>query len=125
MVTGVGVDAVDIERIRRSLDRYGDRFLEHVFTPAERDDCIRLADPVPRLAAYLATKEAAFKALNPPKTTRWRDLEVRCRDDGSPVVQYHGRARETARATETLVSMSWTGGVALSVVIVVAAPEKG
>ena len=62
-IIGTGIDATDIPRIERVLRRYGDRFLERIFTPAEVAYCQRRRNPAPHLAGRFAAKEAAMKAL--------------------------------------------------------------
>ncbi|MDR2862322.1 MAG: holo-ACP synthase [Puniceicoccales bacterium] len=62
-VLGVGVDLVEIARIRRAVERHGDAFLERVFTPEERAHCMALGNPWPSLAARWAAKEAVSKAF--------------------------------------------------------------
>ena len=61
-VLGVGTDLIEVERVRSSLEQHGDRFLEKVFTPVEREYCQGMADPAPHLAARFAAKEAIAKA---------------------------------------------------------------
>ena len=62
-VLGVGTDLIEVERVRSSLEQHGDRFLEKVFTPVEREYCQGMADPAPHLAARFAAKEAIAKAF--------------------------------------------------------------
>ncbi len=100
MIAGIGLDLVDVGRMRRFLDRTGDRGLRRVFTSHERDYCARHTDPVPSLAARFAAKEAFFKALG----TGWgeggalADVEVRRGPSGDPELHVTGRAAETFAA---------------------------
>jgi holo-[acyl-carrier protein] synthase len=63
MIRGVGVDLVEVERVRGVLERWGARFLERVYAPAELADARRGGDFVASLAARFAAKEAAYKAV--------------------------------------------------------------
>lgn len=119
MIVGIGIDIVDIQRIRRSLERYGEHFLDHVYTPGERADCEQLAEPAPRLAAYFSVKEAAYKALAPPRSSHWRDFEVGLDPGGRPAISYHGLAEKAARDTRSLVSFTCTDRVAIATVVVI------
>ena len=108
MITGIGIDLVEINRLRRSLQRYGDEFLNHVYTGRERAQCERHPDPAPRLALYLAAKEAAFKAIGYPPKIRWHDLEV-VEKSGRPEISLSGTARETAQTNQALASFTPSG----------------
>lgn len=70
----VGIDIIEIERIGRVLERFGDRFLHRIYTPTERQ---RYGKRVPELAARFAAKEATMKALGTGiRGVRWRDIEM-------------------------------------------------
>lgn len=94
----VGVDLIEVERIREALQRFGDRFLERVFTPQER---AYAQGRVPELAARFAAKEALSKTLGTgiwsPDGVSWLDLEVVRGPAGEPEVLLHGTALERAR----------------------------
>ena len=94
-VRGVGIDLVDVDRVRRMLDRHGKRALAHLLTPAEQSYCLTKAHPAQHVAARIAAKEAAFKALAHDADglrIGWTDLEVVPDADGRPALQLHGRA---------------------------------
>lgn len=93
----IGVDIVEIVRIRKALTRWGERFLKRVFTEAE----IRLyGDNLESLAGRFAGKEAAMKALNSNgQTVTWKEVEILSEPDGRPVVRLYGNALENARAS--------------------------
>jgi holo-[acyl-carrier protein] synthase len=89
----VGVDIVDVERIRGVMERVPS-FLTRVFTDAEREYCNRYADPAPHYAARFAAKEAAFKALSGwIGALRFQDYEVQVSDD-FPHLKIGGRTWE-------------------------------
>ncbi|HWP03146.1 MAG TPA: holo-ACP synthase, partial [Gemmatimonadaceae bacterium] len=79
MIVGIGVDVVGIVRVAAILGRHGDRFLRRVLTERERRYCSARPVPEHSVAARLAAKEAAFKALSGAARARgvgWRDIEV-------------------------------------------------
>jgi holo-[acyl-carrier protein] synthase len=96
----LGVDLIEIERVERALARFGDRFLERVFTPAE---VMYSQGKLPELAARFAAKEAVSKALGvgmrmlSPAGIDWRDVEVAADRQGKPLLQLHGRAAKRAQ----------------------------
>lgn len=114
----VGVDLLEIERLVRTWERFGDRFLEKVFTPTELDQADRR---ILRLAGRFAAKEAAAKALGTGiGAIRWHDIEIIRLPSGKPGILLHGAAAERARMlglTAFDVSISDTRDHAMAVVI--------
>lgn len=100
MIVGIGVDIADIERIKHSLDEFGDRFRQRVFTAAEIAYCEQFThEPakIERYAARFAAKEAARKALGaatPLKALSWHEVEVVSTPEGAPQLRFYGRAAE-------------------------------
>jgi holo-[acyl-carrier protein] synthase len=92
-IIGLGIDATDIPRIAATIERYGDRFLQRVFTPGEIAYCQRRREPAIHFAGRFAAKEAAMKALGTGHTQEvlWKDVEV-VRHGGPPQLQFHGGA---------------------------------
>lgn len=89
-----GIDVIEIARIQRTLDDFGDRFLRRVYTDYERE---RYRDRVPELAARFAAKEATSKALGTGiRGVRWREMEVVSNRRGKPILVLHGQAAERA-----------------------------
>jgi len=97
MIIGVGVDIIDISRVRSVLDRHRVRFMKRVFTLAEIEYCSKQSDPSPCLAARFAAKEAALKALGCglSKGIRFKDVEVD-RSFLPPGIRLYGNAKEIA-----------------------------
>lgn len=120
----VGVDIVEIERIERAIQRWGERFLERVYTPAELALCRGRA---PELAARFAAKEAISKALGTGlRGIGWREMEVLCDKRGKPLVHLHGRAKARADflgLSDFAISLSHSRDYALA--FVVAMPRTG
>src|SRR5579864_390075 len=98
MIVGTGIDIAEVPRIRQSIERFGDRFLQRVFTDGEIQYCDSKANRFERYAARFAAKEAAMKALGKGWNhgIRWRDCEVVGMPGGRPTTSFHGKAEEFA-----------------------------
>ena len=108
MIVGVGIDLVDIARMQRLLDAKGERALARLFTAGEVEYAMARVQPARHLAARVAAKEAAFKALSGSAGARaigWRDMEVVVAPDGRPLLRLHGLAQ--CRASELAVAQIW------------------
>jgi holo-[acyl-carrier protein] synthase len=107
---GVGTDIIEIERVERAVQRGGRRFLERVFTPAERFFCDARKDRFACYAARFAAKEAVLKAMGSGLAgCRWVDVEIIREEGAPPKVQLHGTAVEITKKkgiAEVLVSLS-------------------
>lgn len=114
----VGVDIIEIPRIVRALERWGDRFLRHVYTEAEVAYC---RGRVPELAARFAAKEAVSKALGTGIFgISWNEIEVLGDRRGKPQVTLYGRALARAQRLgleEWAISLSHSDGDALAFVV--------
>ncbi len=123
MIRGLGIDSIELARVRRVYGEYGARFLERILTPAEREYVARWADPAPRIAGRFAAKEAGMKALGTGwgAGVRWRDIEVRRHASGKPVIELHGRAKEMCESlggTVVHVTITHTDEHAMAVVVI-------
>lgn len=121
MIIGTGVDLVEIERIQVSIDRYGQRFLNRVYTAAEQAYCLRKRNATESLAARFAAKEAGAKALGTGIShgVGWKEIEVVRNPSGKPSLLLHGRAAEVARrlgATHATLSLTHTKELAQAIV---------
>ncbi|NDE84661.1 MAG: holo-[acyl-carrier-protein] synthase [Verrucomicrobia bacterium] len=110
---GLGTDLVEIPRIEESITKFGDRFLEKIFLPAEIAYARAQSRPAAHLAARFAAKEAAAKAFGTGigESLPWLGLEVGRHASGEPFLRFHSSATELARTrgvTRTLVSLSHT-----------------
>ena len=117
-----GVDIIEIERVQRVLDRYGERFLRRVFTEGEIAYC---RGRPPNLAARFAAKEATMKALGTGvRGVGWRDIEVVRSESGAPSVKLHNRAEQRAmRLAVREISLSLSHSRDYAVAFVVAERE--
>ncbi len=119
MVLAIGIDIVEVERIERAVERLGDRFLDRVFTPAEREYCDARGARFVHYAGRFAAKEAAMKALGTgwSEGVAWREVEILSSAVGPPQLRLTGVAKErfdAMGATRGLVSISHTGAIAVA-----------
>lgn len=123
MIIGIGIDLVEIERVARLVEGYGERALTRLFTPGEVAYARRRAHAAEALAARLAAKEAAFKALSTCADARaiaWREMEVANGADRRPELLLHGRAAACAAAlgvTRCWLTLTHTATTAAAVVV--------
>ena len=90
----IGIDIIEIHRIREAAERWPDRFLHRIYTEAELRDCGRRW---PSLAARFAAKEAVLKAMGVSKGIGWKDIEVLRQENDAPSIGLHGNARIIAK----------------------------
>jgi holo-[acyl-carrier protein] synthase len=122
MIVGSGIDLVEIGRIQRSMDRYGQRFLNHVYTAAEQAYCLRKRKAAESFAARFAAKEAGAKALGTGIShgVNWLEIEVSREPGGRPTLLFHGRAAEFAAslgARRAALSITHTAEQAMASVV--------
>ena len=122
MIVGTGIDIAEVGRIAESIERFGDRFIQRVFTEGEIRYCESKANRFERYAARFAAKEAAMKALGTGWNhgVRWRDVEVLREPGRRPTIRFHGKAAEFAsrlNAKNNSLSISHTRDQAIASVI--------
>lgn len=122
MIVGTGIDIAEVPRIRKAIERFGDRFLQRVFTSAEILYCDSKANRIERYSARFAAKEAAMKAIGTGWNhgVRWRDCEVTRMPGGRPTLTFHGKAAEFAArlgVKHAALSLSHTAEQAIAQVI--------
>ena len=98
MIVGTGVDIVEVPRVAAAIERFGQRFMERIYTEAEVRYCESKANKMERYAARFAAKEAALKAIGSGwrRGVRWRDIEVQREPGGRPTLVFSGKAAEFA-----------------------------
>lgn len=97
MIRGIGIDVIEVDRIRRATVRWGDGFLSRVFTAGERRHAGTVRVSAERLAGRFAAKEAVMKALGLGwRRMAWREIEIEGDPLGRPVVRLTGRAAQAA-----------------------------
>ena len=116
---GTGVDIIEISRVREVLERFGQRFLDRVYTAEEIAYCRGRA---PNLAARFAAKEATMKALGTGvRGVGWKDVEVVRHESGAPAIRLHGRCKQRAQrlgVQEIAISLSHSREYAVASVVV-------
>ena len=98
MILGTGVDLAEVSRIKASIERYGEKFIRRVYTPAEIAYVERKANKYQRYAARFAAKEAGMKAIGTGwrRGVTWQDFEVANLPSGKPTLLLHGVAADFA-----------------------------
>jgi holo-[acyl-carrier protein] synthase len=122
MIVGSGIDMVEISRIQQSMDRYGKRFLDRIYTSAEQAYCLGKRKSAESLAARFAAKEAGAKALGTGISygVSWLEIEVIREPTGRPTVRFHGRAAQIAAhlgAAHAALSITHTADLAMASVV--------
>ena len=122
MIVGSGIDLVEIGRIQQSMDRYGSRFLDRVYTGAEQAYCLRKRKAAESFAARFAAKEAGAKALGTGirNGVSWLEIEVVREPSGRPTIQFHGRAAQFAArlgVARAALSITHTDTLAMASVV--------
>jgi holo-[acyl-carrier protein] synthase len=123
-VLGVGIDQIEVSRIRDSLEKHGDHFLKKIFSENEQSYCNDKTDPAPYLAARFAAKEAVAKALGTGFGPEfgWLDSEIVHGDLGEPILQLNEKAQrllESKGAKRPLVSLTHLESVASAIVVLI------
>lgn len=128
MIVGNGIDLIEVRRIRKSLDRFGDRFLAHIYTAAEVAYCkANRQRSAESFAARFAAKEAAAKALGTGigRGVAWREFEVQRAPGHAPTMVLSGRAAEIAASLgvrHIALSLTHTAELAMAFVTMEDAP---
>jgi holo-[acyl-carrier protein] synthase len=122
MIVGTGIDITEVDRIEASIQRFGRRFLERIFTPAEIRYCESKANKAERYAGRFAAKEAAMKAIGTgwSRGVTWQDVEVTRAPGGRPTLSFHRKAAEYFRqlgGDRAQLSITHTRGLAMAQVI--------
>ena len=122
MILGTGIDICEVPRIAASIARFGNRFLQKVFTEAEIRYCQSKKNSVERFAARFAAKEAAMKALGTgaARGVTWTSIEVAHAPGGRPVLRLHGRTAAIADQLRVRrISLSVTHGESNAMAMVI------
>lgn len=119
IIAGIGVDRILIERIASSYERFGERFVNRVYTDAEHDQALSRGNPGRRLAMLFAAKEAVSKALGTGfhQGVTPKMIETIHQPSGKPEIFLHGAALQHARALGVIrvhVSLTDDDGVAMA-----------
>ena len=123
MIVGTGIDICEVSRIAKAIERFGERFIRRIYTPAEIRYCQSKRNAVERFAGRFAAKEAATKAIGTGLHfgVTWQDVEVARMPGGRPTVLFHGAAAQHfARlgAKHAHLSITHSGDLAVAQVII-------
>lgn len=122
MILGMGTDLAEVDRIEQSVKRYGNRFLERVYSDFERSYSMRKKNYAERLAGRFAAKEAGMKAIGTGwrRGVTWKDFEVVNEPGGKPTLKLSGAAAQIAeRMGVKRVSLSITHTAAIAMALVI------
>lgn len=119
-IFGIGIDLVEVRRIRKAIDNYGERFRNRVFTPKEIGFCEGLTDKYPSYAARFAAKEAFSKALGTGLrgVISWQEIEVCDNERTRPTIKATGRAAEILKNRKVHLSLSHIVDYAAAVAVI-------
>lgn len=108
MIYGVGTDIIEVKRIEESIERYGQRFLDRIFTFDEQSYCLRHRDSARHFAGRFAAKEAIVKALGTGfrDGISWLNIEILNDDQGKPNVQLSLKLKELFELIKIHLSIS-------------------
>ncbi len=119
-IYSIGVDIADIDRVKRMVEQYGDRFIRKVFTEAEINYCSQKAAFAHSYAARFAAKEAVFKAAGTGLGLGmwWKDVEVVNTENGKPVIRLSGTTAKMLAGKRVHLSLSHSGNQAIAMVVI-------
>lgn len=127
MIIGVGIDIIEIDRIKDSVDKYGERFLNKIYTNSELDYCMSKSSKYQHLAARFAAKEAVYKALTTGwhEVATWQDIEISNEPNGMPVVTLKGKLQSFLTKDKSLkISISHSRDYVACMAVVYKNSEK-
>ncbi len=120
MIDAVGVDIADVERIRKAIGRWGNRFVERTFSRREAEYCRKHRDEAIRFAARFAAKEAFVKCMGSARGIPWHEIELVNDRSGKPRIEVSERIRaelERRKVRRVHVSVSHTTQYAVAFVV--------
>lgn len=122
MISGIGIDVIEVKRVKEALERFGDRMLNRLFTKPEIEYCSAKKNSALHFAGRFAAKEAAFKAMGKGwgGEISWKEVEITNLPSGAPQIAFYGKALELTtlqKITGAFVSISHIDQIATAVVI--------
>jgi holo-[acyl-carrier protein] synthase len=122
MILGIGTDVIEVQRIRESIEKYGERILKRLFTPVEIEYCSSRKNAALHYAGRFAVKEATFKAMGRGwgGDISWKDVETTNEPSGAPRLHFYGKALEIVtekKMTASYVSISHIEQIATAIVV--------
>jgi len=114
MIIGMGSDIIEVERIKKAIDRWGDNFLNHIFTKEELAYAHKRKYPTQHLAARFAAKEAIFKAVGNNPNLSWKDMSILNDQYGRPYCLF----KDKKYKNKIIISISHTENYAIANAII-------
>lgn len=114
MIEGIGIDIIEIQRIKKAMGR-NEKLIYRIFTQSEIDYCCSKKDPYPHFAARFAAKEAVAKALKMPLV--WKEVEVVNEKHGNIIPQLYGKSQQILGDRNILISISHSRDNAVAVAV--------
>ena len=127
MVIGIGIDIIEINRIKQNVEKYGEKFLTKIYTSTEIEYCQSKASKYQHFAARFAAKEAVYKALATgwQEVLSWQDIEISNESTGMPQVTMRGKLKEFLADDKNLkISISHSKNYVVSVAIIYKTDSK-
>lgn len=120
MIFGVGIDIIEVERIRKAYHKLGARFVNGVYTEREIEFCMKHKDPSERLAARWAAKEAVLKALGTgySRGVKWTEVEIIDNELSRPTIKVSGRVAEFMGEMKAHISISHLKEYATAIAVI-------
>lgn len=124
-IQGIGVDVIDLQRIRRTIEEMGDAFVRKLFTEAEIAYCQAKKSPHQHFAARFAAKEAVSKALQTGwgGVFRWKDVEVVNEPSGAPKVLLHNDLARVLKDSTVHLTISHTENTVVAFAVIEGNPR--
>jgi holo-[acyl-carrier protein] synthase len=121
MIEALGIDLIEIKRVKKVKERWGKRFLERVYTPKELEYCLKKRYPENSLAGRFAAKEAVMKALGTGLSSgvSWREIEILNDKKGKPEVALYGKTKKILGKRKVLISISHTKEDAIAQAVII------
>ncbi len=114
MILGTGIDIIEVQRIEKAINRWGDHFLKHVFCEEEIDYAQKHKFPSQHFAARFAAKEAVLKALGDNAHVSWKDMKILNDEFGKPICIYRNKKFKN----KIFISISHTQNYAIASAII-------
>ena len=121
MIIGIGIDIIEIDRIKKSVDRFGDHFLNKIYTEKELEYCLSKHNKYQHLAARFAAKEAIYKAVacGWENGATWKNMEITNEKNGIPKVELLGKLKDFIKNDKEIkISLSHSDNYVTAVAIV-------
>ena len=114
MICGTGIDIIEVDRIAKAIERWGENFLNHVFTDEEIVYAKKHRYPSQRFAGRFAAKEAVLKAFGKNSHLNWKDISITNDEDGKPICHFSDKNFKK----QILISISHTPNYAVASAII-------